>query len=467
VKARSGLSRRRMLAGGLSLAGTAALAACDAGAQQAPSSGTPAPAAAATTSATVTPASTAAPAAAAASGGTPTQAGSPADGTPTTAVGLAPAPAVAFYGPHQAGIATPAQDRLVFASLDFKGTSATDLRELLKTWTAASAAMAQGQPVPGVVDNDLAPPPDTGEASGLGPANLSITFGFGPSLFDDRLGLTARRPAALIDISKLPGDRLVPALTGGDLCIQACADDPQVAFHAVRNLARLGRGVAAVRWMQLGFGRTSTTSTQQATPRNLMGFKDGTNNLKAEDPTLLDTHIWVGDEATQDQPWMRGGTYLVARRIRMRIESWDRVSLDEQERVIGRHKTTGAPLTGAHEFDTVDLQARTPASQPVIDVKAHIRLAAPDTNGGVHLLRRGYSFTDGIDPATGELDAGLFFIAFQRDPRTGFVAVQRRLAATDSLNDYIRHTGSAIFACPPGVDTGDFIGSSLLGISAA
>jgi deferrochelatase/peroxidase EfeB len=142
------------------------------------------------------------------------------------------------------------------------------------------------------------------------------------------------------------------------------------------------------------------------------------------------------------------------------------VSLDEQERTIGRRKTSGVPLTGQNEFDTVDLQANTPTNQPVIDPKAHIRLAAPATNAGVHILRRGYSFTDGIDSTTGELDAGLFFICFQRDPRTGFVAVQRRLAATDALNEYIRHTGSAIFACPPGVDAGGYLGSTLLDLSA-
>jgi deferrochelatase/peroxidase EfeB len=274
--------------------------------------------------------------------------------------------------------------------------------------------------------------------------------------------LVSGKPAALADIPPLPGDRLLPAYSGGDLAVQACANDPQVAFHAVRNLTRLARGVAAVRWMQLGFGRTATTSEQQPTPRNLMGFKDGTSNVKGEDTPKMDADVWVGDDT--DQAWLRGGTYLVVRRIRMRLESWDRTSLQEQERVIGRRKTSGAPIGAEREFDPVDLQAVDANGAPVVAANAHIRLASPDTNAGARLLRRGYSFTDGIDPATGELDAGLFFICFQRDPRTGFVAVQRRIASGgDALNEYIRHTGSAVFACPAGIREGEYVGQALLG----
>jgi deferrochelatase/peroxidase EfeB len=370
---------------------------------------------------------------------------------------------VDFYGEHQAGIATPAQDRLVFAAFDFKGDSQDALRELLRLWTEAMYAMIQGQPVPSQTGNTLnaqAPPIDTGEAAGLGPSRLTMTVGFGPSLFDDRLGLAGQRPEALVDIPPFPGDRLEPALIGGDIGVQACADDPQVAFHAVRNLARISRGVATIRWLQLGFGRTSTTSVSQATPRNLMGFKDGTNNLRSEDTAGFSSHVWVGGDT--DQTWMRGGSYLVTRRIRMRIESWDRVSLCEQEQVIGRRKTTGAPMNGQREADPVDLSATGADGAPLIPPKAHIRLAAQDPNG-VHILRRGYSFTDGIDATTGELDAGLFFIAYQRDPRAGFIAFQQKLSTDDALNEYIRHTGSAIFACPGGIQPGDILGSGLFG----
>jgi deferrochelatase/peroxidase EfeB len=263
-----------------------------------------------------------------------------------------------------------------------------------------------------------------------------------------------------VDLPAFVGDELDPRRTGGDLCIQACADDPQVAFHAVRNLARLGRGVVVMRWFQLGFGRTSSTSSSQATPRNLMGFKDGTNNIKAEDAAAMSRFVWAGDDT--DQQWMRGGSYLVARRIRMLIETWDRTSLDEQQRVFGRDKTEGAPLHAGKEFDMVDLAATGADGKPVIDTDAHIRLAAPATNGDERILRRGYSYTDGMDPRTGQLDAGLFFVAFQRDPRRGFIPIQRRLAS-DLLNEYIVHTGSGIFACPPGVRPGGSWGDGLFG----
>jgi deferrochelatase/peroxidase EfeB len=370
---------------------------------------------------------------------------------------------VDFYGEHQAGIATPAQDRLVFAAFDFNGADQDAQRELLRLWTEAMYAMTQGQPVPsqtGSALNAQAPPIDTGEAAGLGPSRLTMTLGFGPSLFDDRLGLASRRPEALVDVQPFPGDRLEPALCGGDLGVQACADDPQVAFHAVRNLARISRGTATIRWLQLGFGRTSTTSVSQATPRNLLGFKDGTNNLRREDTAGFGTHVWVGGDSDQD--WMRGGSYLVTRRIRMRIESWDRASLHEQEQTIGRRKTTGAPLNGQREIDPVDLSATGADGAPLIPLKSHIRLAAQAPNGP-RILRRGYSFTDGIDATTGELDAGLFFISYQRDPRTGFVAFQQRLSTDDALNEYIRHTGSAIFACPGGIQPGDLIGEGIFG----
>lgn len=365
---------------------------------------------------------------------------------------------VSFYGDHQAGIDTPAQERLVFASFDVTTDRRDDLEAMLKEWTAAAAKLTRGAPVGEVAGHPMAPPEDTGEAEGLPAANLTLTVGFGPSLFD-RFGLAARRPAALQEIPALPTDELDADRSGGDLCVQACADDAQVAFHAVRNLLRIGRGAVVMRWCQLGFGRTSTTSRNQSTPRNLMGFKDGTRNIVAEETKDMRSFVWVGEDS--DQAWMRGGSYLVARRIRMLIESWDRDRLEDQELVIGRQKVGGAPLTGVHEHDKVDLAAKLPDGLLAVDENAHIRLAAPATNDGQRMLRRGYSFTDGMDPRTGQLDAGLFFLCFQRDPERQFVAIQRRLGASDLLNEYIKHVGSAVFACPPGVRPGGFWGQGL------
>jgi deferrochelatase/peroxidase EfeB len=302
----------------------------------------------------------------------------------------------------------------------------------------------------GAVDgHQYAPPDDTGEAIGLPASGLTLTIGFGPTLFTtadgtDRFGLAARRPGPLVELPAFPGDQIDPAISGGDLCIQACANDPQVAVHAVRNLARIGAGVVSVRWSQLGFGRTSSTTTGQATPRNLFGFKDGTANLKAENAAALEKFVWVDDD---DADWLVGGTYLVARRIRMTIETWDSSSLYEQEQVIGRTKGSGAPLGQRDEFDPIDFTTQVDG-EFAIPAVSHVFLAHP-TNAGTAILRRGYSFVDGTD-GLGRLDAGLFFIAFQRNPETGFVQIQRNLHS-DKLNEYIRHTSSAVFACPPGV----------------
>lgn len=368
---------------------------------------------------------------------------------------------VPFHGAHQAGIVTPAQDRLLFAAFDVVTDDRDELVEMLRAWTKASARLAAGEPVGGANADQDAPPDDTGEAIGLPPSALTLTFGFGPTLFTldgfDRFGIAAQRPDALIDLPVFAGDELDPARGSGDLAVQACANDPTVCFHAIRNLARIGRGVVALRWSQQGFGRTSSTDAAQETPRNLMGFKDGTNNVVAEDTDALREHVWVG---AHDAPaWMRGGSYLVARRIRMLLEVWDRSTLADQELSIGRVKGSGAPLGATEEHATVDLDARR-AGEPAIPLTAHIRLAAPAENGGARMLRRGYSFTGGIDPVTNQLDAGLFFLAYQRDPRSGFVRVQRNLA-TDGLNEYIRHVGSAVFAVPPGVQGSGYVGETL------
>ncbi|MEG8275835.1 iron uptake transporter deferrochelatase/peroxidase subunit [Streptomyces sp. AHA2] len=369
--------------------------------------------------------------------------------------GEEPAPragtAIAFHGPHQAGIATPVQDRLHFAAFDVTTDDRAAFVQLLKDWTEAARRMTAGHPVGEGAHGGLpeAPPDDTGEALGLHASRLTLTIGFGPSLFD-RFDLADRRPKALVDLPRFAGDNLDRSRSGGDLCVQACADDPQVAVHAIRNLARIGFGKVVIRWSQLGFGKTSSTTPEGQTPRNLFGFKDGTRNIAGTETDRLREHVWVGEK---DGPaWMTGGSYLVARRIRMHIETWDRTSLQEQEDVFGRDKGEGAPAGRAKERDEPFLKAMKP--------DAHVRLAHPDANHGATILRRGYSFTDGTD-GLGRLDAGLFFLAYQRDVRKGFIPIQRNLA-TDALNEYIQHVGSALFAVPPGVrDRDDWWGRAL------
>ncbi|CAM5339308.1 Deferrochelatase OS=Leifsonia shinshuensis OX=150026 GN=HNR13_001885 PE=3 SV=1 [Leifsonia shinshuensis] len=372
-----------------------------------------------------------------------------------------------FYGANQAGIVTPVQDRLHFAAFDVaQSLDRAGLIELLQDWTVAAARMTQGRPAgkygpaSGPID---APPDDTGEALDLPPGGLTLTFGFGPTLFTaadgtDRFGLAGKRPAALVDLPRFPRDALLDALTGGDLCVQACSDDPQVAVHAIRNLSRIAFGRAAIRWSQLGFGRTSSTSRSQTTARNLFGFKDGTANIKAEDPKVVDAQVWA--DAADGAAWMHGGSYLVARKIRMVIETWDRQQLGEQERIIGRDKGEGAPLSGGTEFSDPNFLALSPTGGTKIDPDAHVRLAHPTMNDGAQLLRRGYNFVDGNDEL-GRLNAGLFFIAFQRDPRKQFIPIQNRLARNDAMNEYVKHVGSAVFAVPPGAREGSYVGAGL------
>jgi deferrochelatase/peroxidase EfeB len=369
-----------------------------------------------------------------------------------------------FRGEHQAGIVTPAQDRLHFASFDVTTDSREELVALLKAWTEAAEAMTSGKAVGADTATGYdSPPADTGEALGLPPSGLTLTFGFGPTLFEkdgrDRFGLRARRPAALRRLPHFPADNLDPARSDGDLCVQACAHDPQVAVHAIRNLARLGFGTVAMRWAQLGFGRTSSTTRAQQTPRNLMGFKDGTANLKAEDTAELEDFVWVADGDDAAAGWLAGGSYLVARRIKIQVETWDRTPLREQEALIGRERAHGAPLSGGTEFTEPDLDLQG-TDGPLIPVDSHVRLAHHSRNNGTRLLRRGYNFTDGSDDL-GRLDAGLFFIAFVRDPDKHYVPMQLQLSSKDALMEYLQHTGSGLWAVPPGVRDGEYVGQGL------
>lgn len=369
-----------------------------------------------------------------------------------------------FFGEHQAGIVTRVQDHLHFASFDMMaGSTREDLIALLQDWSYAAARMTKGLEVSAtgaVGGSPQAPPDDTGEALGLGANGLTLTFGFGPSLFSDegvdRFGIDARRPPELIDLPAFLGDDLDPLRSGGDLCVQACADDPQVAVHAVRNLSRIAFGRARLRWSQLGFGRTSRTTTSQETPRNLFGYKDGTANVLADDGTGLNDHVWV---QPSDQPtWMAGGSYLVARKIAQLIESWDRVRLEEQDRIVGRTKGAGAPLSGGTELTAPDFVKTDAAGAPLIDAVSHVHRAHPSVNGGMRLLRRGYNFVDGNNEL-GRLDAGLFFVSYQRSPGQ-FITVQRSLS-TDAMNEYVRPVGSALFAVPPGARPGSYVGAGL------
>jgi deferrochelatase/peroxidase EfeB len=370
-----------------------------------------------------------------------------------------------FLGNHQSGIVTPAQSHTYFASFDLVTDKREDVIALLQKWTKASERMAKGLPADDIVPANAEETHDGGDALGLAPSRLTITFGFGPTLFNkdgkDRYGLASKRPAALVDMPVFSGDQLVPERTGGDLSVQACADDPQVAFHAVRQLVRLANYVAQVRWTQAGF---NSAPPEGGTPRNLMGFKDGTINPSAAE---MDKVVWVGGEGPD---WMQGGSYLVTRRIRIALEHWDQMKVGFQEQIFGRQKLSGAPLGGQKEFDKANLDAVDADGNYIVPENSHMRLAAAATNDGAQILRRAFSYNDGVSLVAErwppwrqamEYDAGLLFICYQRDPRTAFIKMFDKMSKFDMMNQFTTHVGGGFFACPRGATEGEFIGQRL------
>jgi deferrochelatase/peroxidase EfeB len=361
-----------------------------------------------------------------------------------------------FYGTAgQAGIQTPPQRYVFYITFDLTSPRRRDLQILLARWSAAIAQLMKGRTIGQVEpDRPSAIGFDTGEALNLGPASLTVTVGLGPRVFGDHYGLSSQRPALLRELKQLPSDALRPEFTGGDLSLQACADDPQVAYHAIRDLARIAKetGTAATRWTVMGFGRASAGKGQD-TPRNLLGFKDGTRNIKEK--ADFETFVW----ARNGPAWQRYGSYQVVRKIQMHIENWDTDRVSNQNDVFGRHKVSGAPLTGFHEFDTPDFEKADADGNPLIPPTAHIRLAAHENNNGIRILRRSYNYTEGINQV-GLLDAGLLFICYQNDP-AHFETLQGKLGASDALNEYISHIGSAIFFVPPAPREGSYIAEGM------
>ena len=351
-----------------------------------------------------------------------------------------------FYGEHQAGITTPQQRNIYFLVMDLHTDKLDDVKQMFKDWTTYAANLTQGKNIKPYEKNPFVPPTDTGEADSMGAYGLTLTFGISPS-FLKKMGLTHKQPKEFQDLPKFPRDQLRENLTGGDICIQACAEDAQVAFHAVRQLVRQARSNITMRWSQSGFVGFDTGNQ---TPRNLFAFKDGTANqstIKAADKNL-----WA------DAPdWMKGGTYLVTRIIQMHLETWDRTSLKGQEDTFGRHRDSGAAIGQKGEFDTFDVHAKDAQGKAVIPEISHMGLAK---RTGVEMLRRSYSYSSGINPATGQFDSGLLFISFQKSPEQ-FIIIQNALGRLDKMNEYTTHIGSGLFACFGGIPQGGYIGQAL------
>ena len=355
--------------------------------------------------------------------------------------------AISMYGEHQAGIITPQQTYMYLAAFRITSTDRKEVIALFKEWTRFADLSTSGSTMK-TGDNPLLPPSDTGETLDLPASMLTVTFGFGPTFFSDngkdRFGISHLAPRYLSDIPRMPREKIDPEISRGDVCVQVCAEDQQVAFHALRNFIRLSTGKASLKWMQEGF----ISGKSGSTPRNLFGYKDGTANKLHDSKEGYENVVWAGDN---EPAWMKGGTYMAYRKIHMLLEVWDRSSYQDQQDTFGRHKESGAAYGTKNEFDPVN-----PENLPD---DSHVALAKA-SNQMIH--RRAYSYTEGLDPRTGNMNAGLLFLSFQQNPQEQFIPMLKLMQSRDALNDYTSHIASAMFACPGGLREGQYIGQSLL-----
>jgi dye decolorizing peroxidase len=372
---------------------------------------------------------------------------------------------VPFIGTHQAGIQTPAPAHITLLALDLEKKVDRDaVIRMLRLLTDDAARLTQGRAALADTEPELA----------LNPANLTVTVGFGPGLFR----AAGRKVSA--GIGPLPAfsiDDLDPDLSGGDLAIQVCSDDPLVVAHTARMLTKDIRSFTRVRWQQSGFRRAHGSVKPGTTMRNTFGQVDGSANPALGSDEFAKT-VWIDDGP------LAGGTTMVVRLIHMDLDLWDKLDRSGREQSVGRKLTNGAPLTGTKEHDEPDFDQLSKAGFATIPEFSHMRRArgVDDKNGGQTIYRRSYNVDAGANGGALTLAAdggrgavgknggeqgspggdGQLFIAFQADVEKQFVPIQKRLDELDLLNQWTVPVGSAVFAVPPGVQDGQYVGQTLL-----
>ena len=344
-----------------------------------------------------------------------------------------------FDGPHQAGIREDSQNHALLVAFNLKrdglprGGLKKNLERLMRIWTGDARSLTQGQVALADLEHELS----------IAPQNLTVTAGWGPKLIKDA-DLIGAAPSwvkkNLNGLPKFKGDKLDPDFGGADVVLQICGDDLTAVSHAARVLTRGGRDYATPKWTQRGFVDSPTGET----PRNLLGFKDGTAIPRTDEE--YDESIW------DDQ----GGSAMVVRRVVFDMPGWEQLDRKSREVVFGRHADTGAPAGAKDEFDPVDLNKTGDDGLPMIDERSHVGISAGE---GTHMRRRAYNWDNEVTPLG---NSGLIFICFQADPDEAFTPLQKRLAEKDRLNTWITHVGSAVFWVLPGTQNGAYWGQEIL-----
>ena len=368
----------------------------------------------------------------------------------------APAPARGFHGERQAGVLEQPAPHGLLAGFRCVDPDRVALAGTMRRLSDEIEALVGGRPA-AELDAQL-PPTDNGVLGEVTDPGLVATLSVGASLFDGRYGLAARKPRELVTMPFLANDRLDPRRSHGDLLLVLQGREPDVCLHALRRVMRRTRANLVLHWLQDAFTRPDAKPLAgQTQSRNLLGFKDGTANPDASDAELMRRLVWT---SSGEPAWTAGGTYQAVRVIRMLVERWDRASLTEQENLIGRHKGSGAPLSGSSESEAPVFADDPDGERTPLD--AHIRLANPRDRrtAGKELLRRGFSYSRGMDGA-GMLDQGLAFISYQ-SRLAHFLETNDRLKG-EPLEEYLRPEGGGFFFVLPGVTRdGDHLGRSLL-----